>query len=197
MAKKTVKAPPIEQSVTDITTEATKIKTTPETPAYSAHAIHMMRTAQVNTLTLSQMADQKASILMGATFLVFSLSISRTLGGNVPFALMVLAIVSFISSLCAVMAVLPSFKKAKSPGTVSNKLFFCHFANLDQDEWMEDMLAAMRSDEAVFRTMMQDIYQNGQVLANRKYKFLSLAYRIFVIGLFVTLVTFAIETSLA
>lgn len=196
MAKKTVKAPPIEQSVADITTEATKIKTTPETPVYSAHAIHMMRTAQVNTLTLSQMADQKASILMGATFLVFSLSISRTLGGNVPFALMVLAVVSFISSLCAVMAVLPSFKRAKSPDTVSNKLFFGHFANLDQDEWMEDMLAEMRSDEAVFRTMMQDIYQNGQVLANRKYKFLSLAYRIFIIGLFVTLITFAIETAL-
>ena len=33
---------------------------------YSPHAIHLLRTAQINNLALSQMADQKASILMGA-----------------------------------------------------------------------------------------------------------------------------------
>ena len=36
------------------------------TVAYSPHAIHLMRTAQLNTLQLSQMADQKASILLAA-----------------------------------------------------------------------------------------------------------------------------------
>ena len=51
--------------------------------AYSPYAVHMLRTAQVNTLALSQMADQKASILMGATFLVFSILVSQSLPSSV------------------------------------------------------------------------------------------------------------------
>ena len=49
----------------------------PEAATYSVQAIHALRTAQNNTLRLSQMADQKASILMGATFLVFSIAVGR------------------------------------------------------------------------------------------------------------------------
>lgn len=175
------------------TAQATTIVTSPKAPIYSANAIHMIRTAQLNTLTLSQMADQKASILMGATFLVFSLSISRSLAGDVPPSLLLLAVFSFLSSLCAVMAVLPSVKKADPAHANTNRLFFGHFATLDEDEWIESVLDDMRADETVFRTMMHDIYQNGQVLAQRKYKFLALAYRIFIGGLLITLVAFGVE----
>lgn len=181
-------------SETSTTGEATRIVTTPHAPKYSAHAVHMVRTAQINTLTLSQMADQKASILMGATFLVFSLSISRSLGGIVPVSLMILALVSFLSSLCAVMAVLPSVRKPSENQTLANKLFFGHFSGLDEGEWTESVLQEMCADETVFRTMLHDIYQNGQVLAQRKYRFLSLAYRIFIGGLFVTLIAFVAES---
>lgn len=177
----------------ETTAEATTIVTSPKAPIYSANAIHMVRTAQLNTLTLSQMADQKASILMGATFLVFSLSISRSLAGEVPPSLLLLAAFSFLSSLCAVMAVLPSVKKADPANISTNRLFFGHFAALDEDEWIDSVLEDMRADETVFRTMMHDIYQNGQVLAQRKYKFLALAYRIFIGGLLITLIAFGVE----
>lgn len=173
--------------------QATTIVTSPKAPIYSANAIHMVRTAQLNTLTLSQMADQKASILMGATFLVFSLSISRSLAGDVPPSLLLLAVFSFLSSLCAVMAVLPSVKKSDPAQTTANRLFFGHFATLDESEWIDSVLEDMRADETVFRTMMHDIYQNGQVLAHRKYKFLALAYRLFIGGLLITLIAFGIE----
>ena len=176
--------------------EATTIKTTPASPTYSAHAIHMMRTAQINTLTLSRMADQKASILMGATFLVFSLSVSRTLTGELPLSLIVLAVASFLSSLCAVMAVLPSVGKPKQPADAPNRLFFGHFSDLDEEEWAESVLEELKSDETVFRTMMHDIYQNGQVLAQRKYRFLGLAYRLFIFGLLATLLAFVGEALL-
>ncbi len=189
MAEKKSRTAPADQ--------ATKIKTTPEKPHYSAHAVHLMRTAQINTLTLSQMADQKASILMGATFLVFSLSVSRSLTGEIPPSLLLLAAFSFLSSLCAVMAVLPSVRKPKETGAAPNKLFFGHFADLQEEQWAESVLEELKSDEAVFRTMMHDVYQNGQVLARRKYKFLALAYRIFIIGLFVTLIAFAAEAFFA
>ena len=60
----------------DLETSAGPGSTTGGAKHYSPNAVHMMRTAQLNTLQLSQMADHKASILLGATFLVFSLSVS-------------------------------------------------------------------------------------------------------------------------
>lgn len=160
---------------------------------FSGHAIHLLRTAQTNTLTLARMADQKASILLGATFLVFSLSVSRALTGQMPVSLMILATFSFLSSLCAVMAVLPSVSRPAPTRNATNLLFFGHFAWMDEDEWTEDLLDRMATDESVFRTMAHDMYQNGRVLQGKKYKFLALAYKMFVTGLFVTLGVFAFE----
>lgn len=155
--------------------------------SYSAHAIHLVRTTQINTLTHSQMADQKASILMGATFLVFSLTVSRALVGEVSLAMLVLAFTAFVSSLCAVIAVIPSVSGKPPADTKPNPLFFGSFAHREELEWQDEVLEELRCDETVFRTMLHDIYQNGMVLQQRKYRFLTLAYRIFVIGLFATM----------
>ena len=57
------------------------------------------------------------------------------------------------------------------------------------------MLQRLETDEAVFRTMARDIYQNGQVLHGRKYRFLALAYKVFMAGLAVTLAAFAFEMA--
>lgn len=160
---------------------------------YSAHAIHLMRTAQMNTLRLSQMADQKASILLGATFLVFSLSVSRALTGEMSLSLTILATASFLSSLCAVMAVLPSVNRPAGAKSTANLLFFGHYAWMDEEEWTEDLLDRLEADETVFRTIAHDMYQNGKVLQAKKYRFLALAYRMFIGGLFVTLAAFAVE----
>nr|WP_240048874.1 Pycsar system effector family protein [Parerythrobacter lutipelagi] len=163
---------------------------------YSNHAIHLVRTTQNNTLKLSQMADQKASILMGATFLVFSISVSRSLTGELPWSLAILAVFAFLSSLCAVMAVLPATKRMDIPDDKRNELFFGHFFDEDEEEWKQRVLRQMETDEKTFRAMLRDIYQNGQVLQRKKYKYLGYAYQIFVVGLFVTVVAFGIEMTL-
>ena len=160
---------------------------------FSPHAIHLMRTAQMGGLTQARMADQKASSLLGATFLVFSLSITRALVGNVPIALSVLAGFSFASSLCAVMAVLPSVNRPKGKDANTNLLFFGHFAWMDEAEWTQELMETLESDERVFRAMAHDMYQNGQVLQAKKFRYLSLAYRLFIAGLVATLLVFAVE----
>lgn len=157
----------------------------------------MLRTVQSNTLRLSQMADQKASILMGASFLVFSLSVGQALAGRLPWPLTILAIFAFLSALCAVLAVMPRLGGSLPPDTQPNLMFFGHFCDLDEEEWMHEALAGMRSDEGVYRSMLRDIYQNGQVLRQRKYRFLNYAYRLFIAGLVVTLAAFAIEFALS
>lgn len=166
---------------------------------FAPNAVQMLRTAQSNALSLSQMADQKASILMGATFVVFSLSVGRALsqGGELPLSLTVLAFFAFLSALCGVSAVLPSVSKPR-PGAEhsANRLFFGHYALRDEAEWTEEVLDEMRSEEPMYRMMLHDLYQNGQVLQRKKYRFLGYAYRLFIIGLFATIITFAIELSI-
>jgi hypothetical protein len=164
-------------------------------PVYSPHAIHTLRTAQTMTLSLSQMADQKASILMGAAFVVFSICVSRSHGGHLPWSLAILAVFAFLSALLAVIAVMPSTGTAKPADGEANPLFFGHFTAMDKDEWTRTMLDRCRADEALFRSMLNDLYQNGLVLKRRKYRFLGYAYRVFVTGLVVTLVSFAIELA--
>lgn len=164
---------------------------------FSAHSIHLVRTAQINTLTLSQMADQKASILIGATFVVFSLAVTRLLGTEISWSTICLAGTAFLSSLCAVIAVIPSLGKAPKDPEKFNPLFFGHFSGLNEDEWAEQLLDRFENDETLFRTMLRDIHQNGQVLCRRKYRFLSYAYRIFLGGLLITWLVYAGEFFLS
>jgi len=166
-------------------------------PRYSPNAIHTLRTAQTMTLTLSQMADQKASILMGAAFVVFSICVSRVFAGHLPWSLAILAMFAFLSALLAVIAVLPSAGPSKPPKREPNLLFFGHFTAMDKEQWTQAMLDVCQADEALFRTMLNDLYQNGLVLRRRKYRFLGYAYRTFVTGLVVTLASFAVELAFA
>lgn len=170
---------------------------------FSNHAIHMVRTLQLVTLAFSQMADQKASILMGATFLVFTISIGQARSGNMPYSLSVLALFAFMSALCAVFAVLPSvggIGKVKSAiplrkrkPTQPNKLFFGVFSAIPEEEWIDSVIEELRADETVFRTMLRDVHQNGKVLQGKKYRFLGYAYRVFILGLCLTLFTYTLE----
>ena len=43
--------------------------------------------------------------------------------------------------------------------------------------------------------MLRDIYQNGQVLRHRKYRFLGYAYGLFIVGLVATLAAFVVELA--
>ena len=168
-------------------------ETPAERAAFSAQAIHLVRTATQANLSLSQMADQKASILMGATFVVFTITVGQAARGQSPASLLVLALFAFISAMFAVAAVVPSVGGRAPENSSPNLLFFGVFSHLSEEEFIARMLAELRSDEQVYRTMLRDIHQNGQVLQHKKYRFLGYAYRSFQIGLILTLVTFLFE----
>lgn len=184
----------MEQANPDSGTEGAPSETeAPSERAFSQQTIHLLRTAQINTLTLSQMADQKASILIGATFVVFSLAVTRLLGSEISWSTLALAATAFLSSLCAVLAVLPSLSKPPKDTKAFNPLFFGHFAAISEEEWSEQLLDQLATDETLFRTMLKDIHQNGQVLYKRKYRYLTYAYRIFLGGLLFTWLVYAGE----
>lgn len=156
--------------------------------SFPADAIHLVRTSQQIGLSLSQMADQKASILMGATFVVFTIAVNQAARAPVSPALVILAISAFVSAMLAVFAIMPSIGGGKGGGGAPNVLFFGHYTSKSEDEFADAVIERLRDPETIYRTMLRDIYQNGQVLQHKKYRYLGAAYRAFLIGLVATLV---------
>jgi hypothetical protein len=159
--------------------------------SFSPNAAHLVRTVQQSHVQLSAMADQKASILMGATFVIFTIAIGRAHDGNAPLPLLILGGAAFLSAVFAILAILPA-THYRGVGT-GNLLFFGSFTQLDEAEWTERLIERLQGDEAIYRTMLHDLYQNGVVLERKKYKMLGWAYRIFLVGLSASLIAFIVQ----
>jgi hypothetical protein len=164
-----------------------------ESRVLSPQAIHLLRTSMLANLTLSQMADQKASLLMGATFVVFTLAVGQASRGYSSLALVLLGTFAFVSSCFAVAAVLPRFGNKPVADNEPNILFFGVFTHMPEEEFADRVIQNLSNDEDIYRLMLRDVYQNGQVLQLRKYRLLGWSYRIFIVGLTVSLLLFLYE----
>jgi hypothetical protein len=158
---------------------------------YPMNAVHLMRTAQLAQLQLSAMADTKASILMGATCVIFTITLGQARQSTAPLPLLILGGAAFLSAVCAVLAVLPK-TSGKPPVGEPNLLFFGTFSRLSEDEFVERLTGCLKSDDMVYRTMARDIHQAGCVLQNKKYRMLGLAYRFFLAGLVLSFVAYVV-----
>ena len=155
---------------------------------------NLLVTAQSGHITLSEMADTKASILMGATFVVFTLAVSEITSGEVTPSLLILTGFSFLATVFSILALRPKILKPPSaiqPNT--NVVFFGSFTGIPEDQYVDHMIEVMRSEEATYRAMARDLYQNGQVLQRKKYRYLSYAYTTFLVGLVGTFASFLLE----
>ena len=159
---------------------------------FPTNAIHVVRTAQTIHVQLSAMADQKASILMGATFVIFTITIGQAHGTMPPLPLLILGGAAFLAAVCAVLAIVPATRFRPSEGR-TNLLFFGSFTTLGQEEYLDRVVAILHDEEESYRAMALDMYQNGLVLARKKYRMLGYAYRIFLLGMTASLIAFVAE----
>ena len=160
--------------------------------AYSADGIHLLRTTHQVQYQLSQMADQKANMLLGITFVIFTISIGQARGGALPETpVVILAAAAFIAAMLAVAAVLPSVGSAPpKPDSTANVLFFGSFSQLTEDEYAERMLDIVAHHSTIYEAFSRDIYKNGVVLARKKYRLLGYAYRVLLVGLVLSSIAF-------
>jgi hypothetical protein len=129
---------------------------------------------------------------MGATFVIFTIAVGQAHGATPPLPLLILGAFAFLSAVCAVLAIVPATglkRREERP----NLLFFGSFASLDEEEYLDQLMATLRQDEQFYRAMARDMYQNGRVLARKKYRMLGYAYRIFLLGMTASLVAFVVE----
>ncbi|MGZ8283183.1 MAG: Pycsar system effector family protein [Allosphingosinicella sp.] len=154
----------------------------PAEPHYPMNAVHLMRTVQLAQLQLSAMADTKANIVMGATFVIFTITIGKAQGASAPLPLLILGASAFFSAIFAILAVVPVTKRRRSAGE-PNILFFGAFATMGEAEFIDQLMSKLHSDDSLYRTMARDIYQAGRVLQVKKYRMLNYAYRTLLVGL--------------
>jgi Family of unknown function (DUF5706) len=138
------------------------------------------------------MADAKANILMGAAFVTFTIALGQARTGAAPLPLLILGGAAFFAAIFATMAVLPTTRRPRRTGE-GNILFFGYFTALGEDEFIDEVTSRLATEDSIYRTMARDIYQNGQVLQNRKYKMLGWAYRIFLLGLVASCAAYVIQ----
>jgi Family of unknown function (DUF5706) len=156
--------------------------------SFAPNAVHMIRTVQMIHVQLSAMADQKASILMGASFVIFTITINQARGALPPLPLLVLGGFAFLSAICAVVAIIP---KTKTPRDAPvDLLFFGSFTQLPVDEYVTQVVDVMADEETMLRAIAADVYGNGMVLQHKKYRYLGLSYRLFLVGLVAAAGTF-------
>lgn len=168
----------------------------PEEPAklqFAVEGVHLLRTAMQVQYQLSQMADQKANMLLGVTFVIFTISVGQWRIGQPEPALLVLAAAAFCSALLTVAAVLPSVKSGPEPTSISNILFFGAFTRMDEDDYVDRLLTVITDSRTIGEAFARDIYQNGRVLAFKKFRLVGYAYRVMLSGLLASALTFAIR----
>jgi len=157
---------------------------------FADDAVQAVRTAVQMQYQLSAMADQKAGLLMGASFVVFTIAMANALahGGELPMAMLILGASAFMAAICAAVSVLPTV--SGGPKERRNLMFFGGFEDMDEDAYVAAMLDRLTNDEKMLAMMARDVFQNGQVLAHKKYRLLRLAYLLFIGGLVASLATF-------
>ena len=164
--------------------------------SFASDGVHLLRTAQQVQYQLSQMADQKAGMLLGITFVIFTISVGQAKLGRPEPALLILAATAFVAGFLTVLAVLPSVKPGPRPDSTRNILFFGSFTQLPEDEYVERLLTIVADSRTVYEAFAHDIYQNGTVLAFKKYRLIGYAYRVMLVGLSLSFLAFVAPMAL-
>ena len=164
----------------------------------------MLRLTSQNHLKLSDMADSKANILISVNAIIISVILTvllRKLSEEtyliIPTVIFLLVAVSTI--VISILATRPkiisegNFTMDEVKSRKTNLLFFGNFYKASYEQYALAMRDLMMDTDYLYGTLVKDIYFLGIVLG-RKYKLIRLAYNIFMIGIIISVLAFAIAT---
>jgi hypothetical protein len=101
------------------------------------------------------------------------IALSRLGEPTVRAALLTLAAACLFALILAIIAVLPAFGKTSGS---RNLLFFGHFGDMSEEEFMNAIEQIAASDERVYEAIVRDLYSLGTYLHRKKYRYLRYAY---------------------
>ena len=178
------------------------LKPTPASLNANKSAQMMFKTALRNHLDLSNLADNKANIMLSVNALIitFGIPLAAPYLDDYPyllFPLLCLIATCIGSMIYATLATRPikmhgytPEEQIKSAG--SNLFFFGNFFKMSYNEYQQGMQHIIKDEQKLEDSIMRDLYFLGKSLGN-KYQQLRTCYTVFMAGIIVTVLVFGIS----
>ena len=179
----------------------TEVKKKEKAEKTEREATAVFRIMASNQANLSHMADNKAHIMISVNSIILSIVIS-VLGKQleehtnlvVPTILLVIVCVGAI--VFSILATRPNvttgkFTREDIQTKKTNLLFFGNFFKMSLTDYDWAMQEMLNDKQYLYSSMIKDNYFLGVVLA-KKYKYLRISYTIFMYGIIISMLAFAI-----
>lgn len=160
-----------------------------------------------NHIELSNIADGKANMIISINTLVLSILITAGAAGisfdnmvikNLRFTIpiLILMLTALTTIIFAVLSAMPdvSSEEFDEEAFQQNKvsmLFFGNFLQIKKAAFVEHLRDLKRNQELLYDDLSKDLYNLGAVL-QKKYRLLTISYRVFVSGLVLSFVVFLV-----
>jgi HD superfamily phosphodiesterase len=161
----------------------------------------MLRLTSENHMRLSEMADNKANILISVNAIIISVILTVLIrkievDRHLAIPTMIFLATALTTIVISILATRPkitngNFTREDVMNRKTNLLFFGNFFKSALEEYRWGMSAMMRDPEYLYGTLVDDIYYLGIVLG-RKYRLVRIAYSVFMIGLIVSAFAFIV-----
>ena len=163
----------------------------------------MFRVTLKNHITLSNIADTKANILLSVNAIIVSLVLSNLVSkldnpsnGYLIIPTVIFVLFTVASIILSILATRPNvtsgqFTKEDVANKKVNLLFFGNFHKMSLNDFEWAMGEMMQDREYLYSSMKKDLYFLGLVL-DKKYKILRLTYSVFMVGIIVSVISFAV-----
>ncbi|TVZ15700.1 Pycsar system effector family protein [Maribacter sp. MAR_2009_72] len=182
--------------------ERLKAKFKGESPDRGIQTLY--RVTLKNHITLSDIADTKANILLSVNAIIISLALSNLIpkldnpsNDYLIYPTVIFVLFAIVSMILAVLATRPnvtsgSFTKEDVANKNVNLLFFGNFHKMKLGEYEWAIQEMLKDKDYIYSSLTKDLYFLGIVL-NRKYTLLRWTYTIFMIGMILSVIAFAIS----
>jgi len=159
----------------------------------------MFRISSGNNQRLSDLADNKAHIMISVNSIILSAIISLVLRRldeyyYLAWPTYLILCVSIVTIIYSILATRPSlqnssFTKHDLEEKKVNLLFFGNYQKMSLEDYTYGMEQVMNDQASTYKALIKDIYSQGKVLG-RKYKLLRIAYNVFMYGLIASVIAF-------
>ena len=161
----------------------------------------LFRVTLNNHTRLSDIADSKANILLSVNAIIISVCLSVLVpkldapkNSHLILPSFILLLSSVLTIIFAILSTKPNVTKSTfTSQDIANRkvnlLFFGNFHQMLFDDYNNAMKDLIKDRDYIYDSMVKDLYFLGKVL-NRKYRLLSITYKIFMAGIIISVLSF-------
>ena len=159
----------------------------------AGHLDQMIRQTRAHHVSLSSLADKKATMMLTIASLMIPLSTGFLYEERSHLAATTLIAFCVLTIVLAAYAAMPKLNLRNGTNssinhtkTSFNILFFGSFTRMTYEDYKMEMESMMNDPNKVYETQLREIYGMGHYLAHKKYKFVLFSYLSFITGILVS-----------